>query len=242
MVQAIITAAGMGSRMGPDFKHAKTALSVAGEPLIHRSVRLLLEANVDVAVVTGYCHAEVEAVISDLDVILFHNPFYEKSNNIVSLWSARSFVKGTEDLLVLNGDLYYDPELIDLIIQDNHEVAVLADYSRARRGFGDFFLHIEGGLVVGYGKTLNYNERSAESFGISKISAGRTGELMHLLDVAVESNNVNLFWANILYAHMGPVFVIDVSDYYWAEVDTSEEYELLLKYSENKDFDLKYRV
>ena len=58
----LLLAAGEGSRFGG----AKQLAQVAGEPMVRRTARVLLEADVPVLVVTGAYADDVEAVLDDL--------------------------------------------------------------------------------------------------------------------------------------------------------------------------------
>ena len=58
----LLLAAGEGSRFGG----AKQLAEIAGEPMVRRTARVLLETDVPVLVVTGAYAEEVEAVLDDL--------------------------------------------------------------------------------------------------------------------------------------------------------------------------------
>lgn len=68
-VAVVLLAAGEGRRFGG----AKQLALLAGEPMVHRAARLLLETSAPVIVVTGAYAGEVEAVLGDLPVRQVHN-------------------------------------------------------------------------------------------------------------------------------------------------------------------------
>lgn len=75
-VGLVVLAAGRASRMGEGGRH-KLLAEFDGEPLVRRSVRQAIEAEVGrVSVVTGHRGAEVTDALSGLDVEIVYNPDY----------------------------------------------------------------------------------------------------------------------------------------------------------------------
>ena len=74
--------------------------------LIGRSVSLLQQRGIwDITVITGYkselIHRELGSRVN-----YFHNPYFEVTNSIASLWLAK-FVYD-DDVILMNADLYYE--------------------------------------------------------------------------------------------------------------------------------------
>lgn len=73
-IGAIVLAAGRSSRMGGPHKLLET---IAGKPLVRRSVEAILASKASpVVVVTGHRSDEVEQALAGLDVACVHNPDY----------------------------------------------------------------------------------------------------------------------------------------------------------------------
>ena len=73
-IACVILAAGRSSRMGPNNKLLE---DLGGKPVLRRTVETALASRArPVVVVTGHQAAEVEAVLTDLDVSIVHNPDY----------------------------------------------------------------------------------------------------------------------------------------------------------------------
>jgi len=74
MVSAVVLAAGTSTRMGTQ----KLLLPLAGEPIVHRTVRQICDAGFDdVLVVVGYRHSDVLAALARLPVRSAINGAYE---------------------------------------------------------------------------------------------------------------------------------------------------------------------
>jgi len=108
----VIVAAGLATRLHPlTLSCPKSLLSVDGETLLARSVRLLRENGIaDIGVVVGY-RAEMIAEAFESQITCVANPFYRHCNNMGSLWMAREFV-GATPFIYLHGDLIYSEKLL----------------------------------------------------------------------------------------------------------------------------------
>jgi molybdenum cofactor cytidylyltransferase len=100
---AVVLAAGSSSRMGgPN----KLLLPVAGEPLVRRTVRTVLAAGVQEAVVvTGHQAREVMQVLSDLPVTLQPNLRHEDGQMRSVAAGVAALAQATDAILVCPGDL-----------------------------------------------------------------------------------------------------------------------------------------
>lgn len=113
MIQkAVIVAAGLATRLHPlTLDCPKSLLSISGESLLARSVRLLRENGIaDIGVVIGYRAAMIADALGS-EITCIPNPFYRHCNNMGSLWMARDFV-GDDPFAYLHGDLIYGERLL----------------------------------------------------------------------------------------------------------------------------------
>ncbi len=105
---AIILAAGMGSRMVPlTYEKPKGLIKVRGETMIERQIRQLLEAGINsIVIVTGYLAEQFDFLQQKYagKVACVYNPEYEAKNNISSLYLVRRYLKNT---YLLSADNYY---------------------------------------------------------------------------------------------------------------------------------------
>src|SRR5688572_14473966 len=127
--QAVILAAGRGSRLAPlTDDRPKCLLEVAGRPLIDALVDSAAGAGIrEVLVVVGYRADAVRrhfaSATSAIPVVLIDNPGYMAANNAVSLWTARELLQ--PPFLLVEGDLWLDGEVVARL-RDPDRMAVAA--------------------------------------------------------------------------------------------------------------------
>lgn len=104
--RAIILAAGKGTRLRPITENIpKPLISVNGVRFIDTIINGLISNNInEIYVVVGYLK-EKFAVLKDKypDVKLIYNPYYDKCNNISSLFVVRDKL---EDAIIMDADQY----------------------------------------------------------------------------------------------------------------------------------------
>ena len=109
---AIILAAGMGSRMIPiTYEKPKGLVEVRGETMVERQIKQLLAAGVEkIYIVTGYLAEQFDFLQDKYAGVVscIYNPNYESKNNIASLYLVRQYLG---DTYLLSADNYY-PENI----------------------------------------------------------------------------------------------------------------------------------
>lgn len=117
MRQAVILAAGFGSRLARDDRDIKPLRSVGGSTLIRRNLLLLESCGVErVVVVIGYrAEALREAVTAEaadlgLELVFVVNPDFERKNGI-SVLCARPHIDG--DFILMMADHVFDRAIVE---------------------------------------------------------------------------------------------------------------------------------
>jgi histidinol-phosphate/aromatic aminotransferase/cobyric acid decarboxylase-like protein/choline kinase len=133
-MQAIILAAGMGSRLGRyTADNTKCMLSINGKTLIERALDALAAAGVNKCViVAGYKKENLMAFLGDkYKTISIHyviNDVYDKTNNIYSLYLAKDYL-AADDTLLLESDVIFEDRLIAEMARDERPaIAAVASY------------------------------------------------------------------------------------------------------------------
>lgn len=131
-MQAIILAAGKGSRLGNYTKeNTKCMLHVNGERLIDTSLEKLAESGISkLILVVGYKKDNLIKYLGTkkygIDIIYIDNPVYDTTNNIYSLYLARDYLKN-DDTLLLESDLIYDVSILQGVLADKRPSLAVVD-------------------------------------------------------------------------------------------------------------------
>lgn len=234
-MRAFLLAAGKGSRISKNIPNIpKCTLDVGGQPLIRKTVEMLLENSIDVTVIVGYRYKEIVRVLEDCPVHIVYNPFYDVTNSIGSLWMAQSqgLFDGDEDTIIANGDVFWSQEILDFMKAKavNEVMYMLGDSGRVLDG--DYFFGTENGILKRYGKELTLEERDCEYVGIAWMSSRFVPVFLKRLDEMIDEQSHGKWWEDAIYSISAehPIPVKDVAGMFWAEVDFIEDYRRILDY------------
>jgi UDP-N-acetylglucosamine diphosphorylase/glucosamine-1-phosphate N-acetyltransferase len=124
MVQAVILAAGEGSRIRPlTWSRPKSMIPVANVPIIGHVINSLLENGIrSIIVVTGYRKEQVMSYLNTLEVPIEVVIQKKQLGTAHALQCAESKIK--EDFLVLPGDNWIDPSSIARIVGERNAMLV----------------------------------------------------------------------------------------------------------------------
>ena len=232
-MKIIIMAAGRGTRISRHLQgKPKCTIDINGEPLIHRTLKLLSQMpNTEVSVVTGYNEQTVLDSIKDYKFRNFYNPFFDITNSIVSLWFAKDFIPVDEDLVVMNGDVFFEKTVLDIIYSEQKNPMMLADSSRIIEA--DYkFNWSKDGVLKKYGKDLSEKDTTGEYVGFAKISKEFLPEFKSRLSKMINSQDHHKWWEDVLYSFTSEgrdIHVKDIKGTFWAEVDYIEDYERIIE-------------
>ena len=163
-------------------------------------------------------------ILKNYNVNIFVNPFFKITNSIASLWFARDFIDGNDDLILLNADVYFEEDLLKQVMNEKMNPVLFADKSRAL--CGDYKLKYENNILKKYGKELSKEDSTGEYIGIAKINRNFLNVFLEKLDYLIENQQFDLWWENILYSlvESNEIYVSDVEGKFWGEVDYLEDY------------------
>lgn len=231
-MKAILLAAGRGTRISRMVEEVpKSTLPLGSTPLIRLTVEMLLKENIEVVVCVGYRHMQIKKALKGLPVKYYYNPFYDITNSIASLWIARNEIN--DDMLILNADVYFSKEILDIVLSDSREVVMAIDKSKT--DVGDYFFSTTpNGCISKYGKEIPLRERSCEYVGIAKINKSFVPLFKRRLDTLVNTQHHNYWWENVLYSFTDcrekDIYTVDVKGHFWSEIDYFDDYERILNY------------
>lgn len=132
-MKAVMLAAGVGKRLYGDdgSQPPKSLMRFDGKSLMGRHIEVLKNLGVDgLALVVGFRKADVAgealAVGGPGFVRTFDNPRY-REGSVISMWTAREVFKGGDDILFMDADVLYHPDLIARLVNTPHPNCLLLD-------------------------------------------------------------------------------------------------------------------
>lgn len=237
-MKTLILAAGRGTRISRYLSgNPKCTVDIGGgKRLIEYTVDLLHSRGIrEIGIVLGYKAQAIRDVLQDKAVTFYDNPFYDVTNSIASAWFAKDFIKD-DDLLIMNGDVYLEDRLLDLILAEQKSPVMFADESRKETA--DYKFYYENGILKKYGKELSGSDITGEYIGIGRFSKEFLPQFTARMEEMIAGQEHSVWWENVIYSlsEKRPVLVEDVSGLFWAEVDYIEDYERILEHRgvENK--------
>jgi choline kinase len=241
-MKAIIMAAGIGRRLHElNMNKPKCLLTAGSETLIRRSVNLLVSKGIsDITVVVGYKAGLIRNELNN-DVAFFENPLFLTSNSIMSLWYARDILE--ENVLLLNGDLYYEHSILDNAINQTNAVVMLADSTRIDNA--DYRFGFNGNQINRFGKHLTNQETDGEYVGIVRIDKSFIKTFKQTLEEMINAGRTNIWWEDVLYSFIlkqVPIHYFDVAGTFWTEVDTLQDYNYLQNWITSQDRSMTSKI
>ena len=233
-MRAIILAAGLGRRMMPLTEHVhKTLLTIGDQPIIDRLIRGLRENGiVRITIVTGYRAEELESYVlthfPELEFSFVRNELYESTNNIHSLALAFEQLDFSEDIVLLESDLIYEPAVLRRLIASKHDNVALVD--RYRIGLDGTVVAISESNVITHvipaslqGPSFDFSDKY-KTLNIYKFSAEfcRTtfSRLLSYYSRIIDNNcYYELILGILIYMQQAQIHAEALSGEIWAEVD-----------------------
>ncbi len=219
-VQAVILAAGMGTRLGRPWPKPLTPLS-DGRTIMKQQMDNVLGAFDDVRIMTvvGF---KLELILEEFpDVAYVYNENYDQTNTNRSLLKAlRQSAPG--GVLWMNGDVVFDPRVLervkDLIAAEQSFICV----NTAVVGEEEVKYTVDAdGFVDRLSKTVT--DALGESVGINYVGAGDKDRLIERLAECADSDYFERGIELMIEKDRTHVVPFDIRDLFAVEVDFEED-------------------
>lgn len=231
-MRALILAAGRGTRISRYLSgNPKCTVDIGEISLIENTIKQLNLFGVEkIGVILGYNDNVIREILKDYNVDFFYNPFYDITNSIASAWFASEFISEEDDMIIMNGDVYLEDSLLKDILIEKSSPVLFCDTSRKEEA--DYKLYFEKNILMKYGKELSGADISGEYIGVAKINKDFINTFKEGLNSLINNQQHSLWWENILYSMIGnkKIYVKEIGNKFWAEVDYIEDYERILKF------------
>ncbi len=125
-MKALILASGKGERLYPVTKEIpKPLVEIGNSTILGIQLDNLIECGIKhVIITTGFFEAKINEYLEErypnLNISYVHNPRYNSTNYIYSMWLTKEFID--DDIILLHGDLLFEKKLLERIIDEkgNH--------------------------------------------------------------------------------------------------------------------------
>ena len=138
-MKAIILASGAGKRLGPlTGKVPKSLVDIGDGTILDRQLDILIRQGItDIVITTGSLGEQIEEHVRgaySIAVDFVHNPRFETTNYIYTLWLTREMVD--DDVILLHGDLVFDDEVVRrLLDSEGSRVLISKDIPSPEKDF-----------------------------------------------------------------------------------------------------------
>ena len=227
-MQAIIMAAGKGSRLGSLTENIpKSLLEIKGKKLLDINIAMLHKYGIwDIAIVTGYQDEKFIQVTEDIPgITLVYNPFYEFTNVIGSYYMGMKQLH--EDFIYLHADTICEIGIFDELLRSDGDIVLPIDTKPCDDEA--MKVRIEKGKIVDITKQMPVEAAAGEFIGIAKIKKSVIDDLnastIGVLRDKIFSSYFEGALQRVFDMKKYDVRMIETKGRFWGEVDFLEDYE-----------------
>lgn len=240
-MKAIILAAGKGERLMPltsDTPKSLLELENGTTLLESQLITINKTAIGKVVIVTGYLTEKIESKVQryskeyNIDIQIIYNPFFDISNNLLSLWQARHEMES--DFIIINGDdIFNDSVLLGLLEHDKNELITMVIDRKETYDEDDMKLIVENGRILEVSKKIPLNEANGESIGMIRVSGEAKDIMVDTMERMVRNKkNMQVFYLAMIQELINQGIVVgyhEISSKDWAEIDFHPDLEDIRK-------------
>jgi phosphoenolpyruvate phosphomutase len=130
-MKALILASGKGERLYPVTKEIpKPLVEIGKKAILGIQIDNLIGCGIrNIIITTGLFEDKIKEYVrerySNITVSYVNNPKYKTTNYIYSMWLTREFID--DDIILLHGDLVFERELLERLINEKCETCVLVN-------------------------------------------------------------------------------------------------------------------
>ena len=191
---------------------------------------LVAEGIDEVVITTGYFNDVLIEYCDSLGLPIkysfVYNPEYDKTNYIYSIYCAREELEG-RDVLMLHGDLVFDGDVLrEVLAQEKSCMKVSSTIPLPEK---DFKAVVRDGLVKKVG--VEFFDEAMEAQALYKLNGADWKVWLDRICEFCESDRRNCY-AEVALNEVTEdckIYAYDVKDKLCAEIDTPEDWQIILK-------------
>jgi len=227
-MQAIIMAAGKGSRLGELTKgYPKSFVEINGKKLIEYNMDMLRDIGVEkIIIVTGYREDAFAELTKDMDdVVLKYNPFYSLVNVLGSFYMGMDELD--DDFIFLHADTLCDKSIFDRLIQLEADVNLPVEYKKC----DDEAMKVrsEGGKLVEITKQMPVEAAEGEFIGVASFRKEVLDVLKQKVKEVLADGDFASYFEGAIQRMIDEtecdIKPFDIGNAPWAEIDFKEDYD-----------------
>lgn len=240
-MKIIILASGKGSRLGFLTNNTPKPLIDLGngKTVLETQLENIKASGVidEIIIVGGHYVDQIEVKVKKyqnegMRIKVLHNPFYEFSNNLMTLWLAKHEIEG--DFMITNGDNIFEKEVFRDLARKNQSGIFLTIVKKDKYRDDDMKVIIGNHGIEKISKSILNEEAHGESVGLSFVSGEKFIKIFRdtLEEVAKDKEYLNKFWLEVfnkISDRGGTIghFEIDIDK--WIEIDIHMDLKELLE-------------
>jgi L-glutamine-phosphate cytidylyltransferase len=229
--EAIILAAGVGSRLGDRTSgEPKCLVHVAGVSILERQIDCLRAVGARrLVVVTGYreerVRGAVESYASDLTIEFVHNPAYAETNVLYSWRLGSEHIHSSH--YYLHADTVFELEVVRRL-RDGKAAPILLTVDRHPVDAEAMKVRLHAGRIAEISKAMHPGDALGEFTGVMRVSGDGLQDLQDHADALLgrdqgRSMFVEAAVQSLLEESPSAVDWIDVTGLRWREIDFPED-------------------
>ncbi|MBT3814197.1 NTP transferase domain-containing protein [Candidatus Woesearchaeota archaeon] len=195
-MKALITAAGMGTRLGNITKDTnKCILNVGNKPLLLHSVEILKNVGIDdIYVIIGHHGEKIKQLLGD-KVNYIYNPDYATTSILGSIVLAKEHLFQSE-FVFLTGDSLLHPELIKGLLEPSQDVLVSIELKKCNEE--DMKVVLENHNIKEISKTISLDQAQGEYTSLTRFPKESSTVFFNEVEKAINNQNCKTYVADIL--------------------------------------------
>jgi Predicted sugar nucleotidyltransferases len=231
---ALILNSGVGKRMGELTKCHPKGMTVIGPDnmtILKRQLLLLAEAGIEqVVMTTGPMCQEMEeyckTVASEMSFSFVHNPLYETTNYIYSMYLAKDHLD--DDILLMHGDLVFEKEVLTEIIRSHRSSVVVRMKDELPEK--DFKAELKNSLVKKIG--INVFENAVALFPLYRLERGEWRKWMSSIVEFCEKGTTSCYAEDAFNAISSEceIHALATDGLFCMEIDNPSDLEIAMNY------------